>query len=91
MKHLFHRRPRPFVTVAALAVAAALAAPAAMAHEGHGSCGEGATTFTKGEATEEEDPGIKDLATGAARDEDPGAGEESAELHQLCEPRPDQP
>ncbi len=86
MNRLFHRRARPLVTLAALAVAAALASPAAMAHEGHGSCAPGAQSFTVPTAQEGQ---LDEAAREAAQSGEPGAGDESEQLHaQGCEPRP---
>ncbi len=87
MSHVLHRTSRRVRAVASLALAAGLlvAAPV-LAHEGHGSCGEAAQTFTKPAAQSGEFGGF---VSQEAQDESAGVGEESEGLHaEGCEPRP---
>ena len=84
MTRLFHRRP--LVMLGCGVVAAVLSAPAAIAHEGHGSCAQGAQTYTKPTAQQSQ---LDEAARAAAQSGEPGAGDESATLHQIgCAPLP---
>ncbi len=73
------------LVVAATAVAAVLGlAPPAMAHQGHGSCAEGAQTFTVPTA-QSGDMG----ETASTAGQSGTVADTSADLHEAgCEPRP---
>lgn len=84
MTRSFHRRP--LVMLGCVAITAVLSAPAAMAHQGHGSCAQGAQTFTKPTAQARQ---LDEAARAAAQSGEPGAGDESATLHETgSQPRP---